>query len=165
MFRLNGLVAVVIFAALTAVVALQVINRLVLHLPIIWSEEVARFLFFWVVLLGAALGVRNRRHFVLDLTTGRRRPAGGGRRRFFLDVFPDLCVLGFSAFLLFEGLAYLRAGLFRTATNSGINMVVVYAAIPVFAALSIAYAAANLRADLRAYSEGRPIERRQPPAE
>ena len=164
MFRVNGLAAVILFGALTAVVALQVLNRLVLHLPIIWSEEVARFLFFWVVLLGAALGVRKRRHFVVDLRAGRRR-GGGSRPRFLLDVFPDLCVLGFAVFLLIQGVGYLGAGLFRTATNSGINMVIVYAAIPVFAALSIGYAAANLRADYRAFTEGRTTERRPPAAE
>ena len=71
MLRLNGLVAVLLFAALTAVVGLQVVNRLALHLPIIWSEEAARFLFFWVVLLGAAIGVRQRRHFVLDVAPKR----------------------------------------------------------------------------------------------
>ena len=60
--RVHALVAVALFAALTAVVALQVVNRLVLHLPITWSEEIARFLFFWVVLLGwLAFGERPTR--------------------------------------------------------------------------------------------------------
>ena len=47
MARLTTFVAVLVFAALTAVVSLQVLNRMALHLPLIWSEEVARFLFFW----------------------------------------------------------------------------------------------------------------------
>ena len=52
MLTLNRYVAVIVFAALTMVVGLQVLDRLVLHQSFIWSEEVARFLFFWVVLLG-----------------------------------------------------------------------------------------------------------------
>lgn len=164
MLRLHGVVAVALFVVLTAVVALQVFNRLVLHLPIIWSEETARFVFFWVVLLGAAIGVRKRRHFVVDVI-GNRHQAAGGRLRFALDVLPDLCVLGFALFLLPQSIAYMQTGVFRTATNSGINMSLVYGAIPVFAALSVAYAVANLIADYRAYSTGQPLERRPPAGE
>jgi TRAP-type C4-dicarboxylate transport system permease small subunit len=164
MLRGNVLVAALLFTALTAVVALQVVNRLVLHQPFIWSEEAGRFLFFWVVLLGAAISVRRRRHFVLDVTPRRWRE-GTGIRPFLLGIFPDLCVLGFAAFLLVQGIVYARAGTLRTATNSGINMAAVYAAIPVFAALAIAYAAVNLRADVRAYRAGGTTERPPPAAE
>lgn len=164
MLRLNGLIAVLVFAALTAVVSLQVLNRLVLHWPIIWSEEAARFLFLWVVMLGAAISVRRRRHFVLDLTRGGHRRTVG-RRSLTIALFPDACVLGFSVFLLLEGIGYMRTGLFRTATNSGVNMALVYAAIPTFAALSIAYSAANLLADVRAFRAGHPVEPRPQPAE
>jgi len=164
MLRANGLVAVPLFVALTAVVALQVLNRLVLHLPLIWSEEVARFLFFWVVLLGAAMSVRTRRHFVLDVTMGRRRRARG-RVGLALGLVPHLCVLGFSVFLLVQGIAYARVGSLRTATNSGINMALVYAAIPTFAALTIAYSVLNIRRDLRTHRTAARPDRRPPPAE
>ena len=146
--RVHALVAVALFAALTAVVALQVVNRLVLHLPITWSEEIARFLFFWVVLLGAALSVRRRRHFVLDVSMGRFHPTGRLAHVLF-DVLPDLAVVGFLAFLLVVGLEYAWTGAFRTAPNSRVSMAVVYAAIPVFALLSLAYATAGLVKRLR----------------
>jgi TRAP-type transport system small permease protein len=164
MLRINAILAVILFAALTGVVGLQVLNRLALHLPIIWSEEVARFLFFWVVLLGAAISVQRRRHFVLDVMPPGWRERTGARR-FLLDAAPDLCVLAFAVFLLIQGIGYTRAGVFRTATNSDVNMAVVYAAIPLFAALAVAYAAGNLRADYRAFRAGRSPERRPPAAE
>jgi TRAP-type C4-dicarboxylate transport system permease small subunit len=145
--RLNVLAAVTIFAALTAVVALQVLNRLVLHLPLIWSEEMARFLFFWVALLGAAISVHKRRHFVLDVAMGRR--PRGRLTRAALTLLPNVCVLAFSLFLFVVSVGYTGTGWYRTATNSGINMGFVYAAIPVFALLSAVYAAANARADVR----------------
>ena len=75
----NRVVATVLFALLTVVVALQVVSRFVIHAPFIWSEEAARFLFFWVVLLGAAMSVKDRRHFVIDVTGGRT--SGGPRSR------------------------------------------------------------------------------------
>lgn len=159
---INGAIAVVLFAALTLVVALQVLTRFVLHLPFIWSEEAARFLFFWVVLLGAAMSVRSRRHFVIDVTMGRTR--GWGRTgRFLFDVIPDLCVLTFSVFLLVQGIGYVHTGLLRVATNSQVNMGLVYAAIPVFAALSSIYTAANLMRDVSAFRRGGDTARQPPP--
>jgi TRAP-type C4-dicarboxylate transport system permease small subunit len=162
--RVNGVIAVILFALLTAVVALQVINRLVLHQSFIWSEEIARFLFFWVVLLGAAISVRTRRHFVVDVTPASWR-GGAGLRHFVFDITPQICILAFAVFLLIEAIEYTRAGTFRTASNSGVNMSIVYAAVPAFAALAIAYSAVNLLADYRAFRGGLPPERRPPPAE
>jgi TRAP-type C4-dicarboxylate transport system permease small subunit len=164
MLRLNGLVAVWLFVVLTAVVVLQVVNRLVFHWPAIWSEEIARFAFFWVVLLGAAISVRRRRHFVLDILP-RRADAGPRAWRFVLDVFPDLCVLAFAVFLLVQGIDYVRAGVFRTATNSRINMGFVYAAIPLFAALTVVYSALDLVGDYRTFRSGGTTDRRPPAAE
>jgi TRAP-type C4-dicarboxylate transport system permease small subunit len=169
---INRVIATVLFTLLTGVVALQVLTRFVLHAPIIWSEEVARFLFFWVVLLGAAMSVKDRRHFVIDVTGGRTSGArlrqGSGevtpkrfarRRRptlrFLLDIVPGVCVLAFSLLLLAEGVGYAQVGLFRTASNSRVNMALVYAAIPTFAALSVIYSAANLLLDWAAFREGR----------
>lgn len=158
----NAAVASVLFAGLTIVVALQVVTRFVLHLPFIWSEEVARFLFFWVVMLGAAMGVKSRRHFVVDVTMGRTARLGR-MGRFLFDVIPDACVLGFSIFLLILGIGYARSGLLRTATHSGINMSLVYAAIAVFATLSILYSATALLRDAAAFAEGRDATPVPPP--
>jgi TRAP-type transport system small permease protein len=159
---INGAIAVVLFAALTIVVALQILTRFVLHEPFIWSEEVARFLFFCVVLLGAAISVKRRRHFVLDVTGGLRvRLRRVGRLLF--DAVPDACVLGFSLFLLVQGIGYTRVGLFRVATNSGLSMGLVYLAIPVFAGLAVLYAAGNLVRDIAAAARGAEASR-MPPA-
>jgi TRAP-type C4-dicarboxylate transport system permease small subunit len=128
-----------------------VLTRFVLHLPFIWSEEAARFLFFWVALLGAAMSVRARRHFVLDVTGVAAR---SDRKIGPADLVPDACVLAFSLLLLVEGIGYVGVGLLRTASNSQVNMGLVYAAIPVFAGLSALYAAGNLAGDVAALSRG-----------
>ena len=151
--RIEAAVIVLLVTLLTAVTFAQVMTRYALGNPLIWSEEVARFLFFWVVLLGAAMSVKDRRHFVIDVTGGRT--SGGPTLRFLLDIVPDVCVLAFSLLLLAEGLGYTHVGLFRTASNSRVNMALVYAAIPTFAALSVIYSAANLLLDWAAFREGR----------
>lgn len=150
----NGWVAVALFAGLTLVVALQVFTRFVLHAPFIWSEELARFLFFWVVLLGSSMSVRQRRHFVIDVTLGRARKkdsASSTPGRFLLDRIPDLCVLAFSVLLFVQGIGYTEVGLLRIAPNSQVNMALVYAAIPLFAVLSVLYSLGHLITDSAAY--------------
>ena len=149
----NKLIACLLFVGLTGVVTLQVISRYVSHQPFLWSEELARFLFFWVVMLGSAMSVKSRRHFVIDVTMGQKR-MWGRAGSFFLDVIPDLCVLAFAVFLLYQGIGYTQAGLLRVASNSQINMAFVYVAIPVFAALTIIYAAGNLLVDWVAFRRG-----------
>jgi TRAP-type transport system small permease protein len=158
---INGIVAVILFATLTAIVAMQVVTRFVLHIPFIWSEELARFLFFWVVMLGAAMSVRTRRHFVIDFTMGRLEKLGR-RGRLIFDIVPDILVLAFSLFLFVQGVDYARAGIFRSAPNSGVNMGMVYAAIPVFAALTVIYSIAGLLQHVAAYVRGAGAERRPP---
>ncbi len=166
MLRINRYVAVVVFALLTSVVGLQVLDRLVLHRSYIWSEEVARFLFFWVVMLGAAMSVHFRRHFTIDLFDRRHRIRVGALA-FALDLVPHISVCAFSVFLVWQSLEYVQAGLFRTSTNASINMGAVYAAIPVFAVLSALYSARHVVTDYRAYrhQQGRRVAMPVPPAE
>jgi TRAP-type C4-dicarboxylate transport system permease small subunit len=56
------------------VVLLQVVMRYVFQRPNPWSEELSRFGFIWLSMLGAALAVELRTHFVFDQLVGRLRP-------------------------------------------------------------------------------------------
>ena len=55
-----------LMVAITAVVFLQVVSRYVFNYPFDWPEEMARYLFVWVALLGAALALRRGAHFSID---------------------------------------------------------------------------------------------------
>lgn len=158
---IQEILGVLLFALLTIVVTLQVATRFVLHLPMIWTEEAARFLFFWVVLTGASISVRLRRHFVIDLAGTADAVEGRTPRRrlrFVLRVGADLAIVAYAAFLVWIGIRYTQTGLLRTATNSEINMAVVYAAIPISAAAMVLYGVGNIVETLR----GGPGEERPP---
>jgi TRAP-type C4-dicarboxylate transport system permease small subunit len=60
-----------LMAAITTVVFLQVFTRYVLAYPWGWPEELARILFVWVALLGAALAFRRAGHFSIEACVGR----------------------------------------------------------------------------------------------
>lgn len=55
-------------AVLILPVALQIFSRYTSLIPAyIWTEEMARFLFIWTVMIGAMIGVRESTHFEVDL--------------------------------------------------------------------------------------------------
>lgn len=50
---------------------MQVVFRYVFFSPLSWAEESARFLFIWISLLGASLGVKDHSHFAIAMVTDR----------------------------------------------------------------------------------------------
>ena len=49
-------------------VTLQIISRYTSLIPsYIWTEEMARFLFIWTIMIGAMVGVREAQHFEVDV--------------------------------------------------------------------------------------------------
>jgi TRAP-type C4-dicarboxylate transport system permease small subunit len=55
-----------LFAALVLIVAWQVFSRQVLNTPSTWSEELAKYVFIWLGLFGAALVFGERGHIAVD---------------------------------------------------------------------------------------------------
>jgi TRAP-type C4-dicarboxylate transport system permease small subunit len=60
-----------LMVGITGVVFLQVISRYVFRHPFDWPEELAKFLFVWVALLGAALAMKRGVHFSIDALVKR----------------------------------------------------------------------------------------------
>lgn len=56
---------------MTILVFLTVIYRYYLLAPISWGEELSRFLFIALSMLGAALAVKDRSHFTITILTSR----------------------------------------------------------------------------------------------
>lgn len=49
-------------------VSLQIFSRYTALIPAyIWTEELARFLFVWTIMIGAMIGVRESTHFEVDV--------------------------------------------------------------------------------------------------
>ena len=61
----------VLLVATVVVTFSQVVTRYFLHMSLSWSEEVARFLFVWIAMLGAAYGFKTRSHFAIVFLVNR----------------------------------------------------------------------------------------------
>ena len=79
-----------VFITFTVLSFGQVIARYAFGHPITWTEEVCRYLFVWVVFVGAGVAERSRAHITLDFLTSRLSPSV--RRR--LDVVNGILCVG-----------------------------------------------------------------------
>lgn len=99
----------ILMAATMAIVCLllivQVFFRYVLNSPLIWSEECARYMFVWTVMLGLGYNVRTKNNISVSLLTSR---LPGSMQRG-LEYITDLVVLASYLFCLPPILKYLEA--------------------------------------------------------
>ena len=110
-----------------AVVLLQVLMRYLFATPNPWSEELSRFAFIWVSLLGASLAVEHRAHFGFDQVTKKLAP----RARRTVERSAWAVVLAFSLVLIATGIALMDLTLGERSPALNLPIALVYAAAPV----------------------------------
>jgi TRAP-type C4-dicarboxylate transport system permease small subunit len=118
---------------MTVVVFLQVVYRYVLTQPLHWSEELARYLFVWISILGAALGLQKRGHFGMDFFY-RMLPDKGRR----LLLFMIYLLMGVVILvLLIQGISLVQKTTAQQSPAMEISMGWAYACLPVGGALMV----------------------------
>jgi TRAP-type transport system small permease protein len=128
-------IVVVLMILMVVTLAIQVFFRFVVQNPPSWTEELARYTFVWITFLGAAVAYRRGTHIVVDAILHLMpRPV----RAVLGWVVDGLIVLGL-LILLIEGGRLLETTSNVRATMLQVPMSFIYAAIPVSAALMLAY--------------------------
>ena len=108
-------------------VTLQIISRYTALIPAwIWTEELSRFLFIWMIMLGAMVAVREGTHFVVDVLPDLPPRAGAA-----LQVLTDLFVLVFAIVFTWWGIEFVRFGWDQSSELAELPMVYIFAAWPV----------------------------------
>ncbi|MEN6441433.1 MAG: TRAP transporter small permease [Syntrophobacter sp.] len=122
---------IALVAVMSIIVFLQVFYRYLLAQPLQWSEELARYVFAWISLLGAAFSVRTHGHFGVDFFF-RKLPSGGRRILKILIHFSMGTVI---VVLLFQGTLLVLKTAAQRSPAMEISMGWAYACVPVGAAL------------------------------
>lgn len=97
--HLEEVISVVLVAALCVIVTLQVFSRLVLRMPLSWTEEASTICFVWITMIGASLALKRGEHFAVELLHRKLPPALRRAAR----VVVGLALIAFSLLLLYEG--------------------------------------------------------------
>ena len=114
-------------AVLIVPVTLQIISRYTALIPSwIWTEELSRFLFIWMVMLGAMIGVRERSHFEVDVWPELKPKAGA-----LLRIVSNLLVLVFALVFVWWGVEFVRFGWNQHSELAELPMPFIFLAWPV----------------------------------
>lgn len=132
--RIALLVSVLLLAVMAAVVAANVLSRYVLHVPLTWSAELARYGMVWSAMLAAAAVAGKRQHLTVDLlerwlSRKLRRP---------LRVFVAFVCMTFFGVMLISGLMLVARTSGQVASSvEKLPISVVYLVMPVSALLML----------------------------
>lgn len=130
--RLQDGVAGLLLLVMVVAATVQVTTRYVFSSPLPWPEELARWAFLWLVMVGAATATRLGAHIRMNLVGGWLPPAGQ-RRLEVVNLALSAAALGLVGYLG----VLLMTETTLTSVNLGISYAWLYLALPIGAALSV----------------------------
>ncbi|TQF84478.1 TRAP transporter small permease [Elioraea sp. Yellowstone] len=113
------------FTVLLAAVLLQVVSRLALPNPPVWTEELSRFCLIFAAALGGGLALRSGELVGVDVVTAALPPP----LRRAVDAIGCLAIIGFCALLLAPAWEFVDIGSLQSSPALGWNMFWVHMAM------------------------------------
>ncbi len=124
-----------LLAVIIVVISYSVIMRYVLNRPPAWAEELSRFTFIWVVMLGAIVVTREGSHIEFTILVDRL-PA---RLAFIIRTVNQVLMLGFCGVMVWQGARIYPIVAEAASPTFAISMGWIYVAIPVGGVLMAVY--------------------------
>ena len=113
-------------AVLIIPVSIQIFSRFTELIPAyIWTEELSRFCFIWMVMIGAMIGLRERLHFDVDVW-----PKLSPRRDALLRLISNVFVLAYTGVMIWWGIEFTKFGWNQTSELAELPMWLIFIAWP-----------------------------------
>lgn len=118
----------VMMGALAVPVAMQVISRYSGLIPtFLWTEELATFLFVWIVMIGSIIAVWDGTHFDVRIARDARNPF----LRLLQDGVVHLAIMIFGALFLYYGIEYAEFGSNQRSVMMRANLAITHISVPI----------------------------------
>ena len=131
----QGIVAVLTLGILV-VTLMQVISRYVFNAPFMWTEELARDLGIWLVLLCTAIVVREEGHLGFEILPERWKPV--------LRLVANIAIILFSVSLFKASIVFVKVSLGLKSDAIEMPLWILYVAIPIGLALMAVFGVENV---------------------
>ena len=126
-------------------VSLQIFSRYTELIPsYIWTEEMARFMFIWTIMIGAMIGVRESTHFEVDVW-----PQLGPRGEAVARLLGRLGLMAAAIVFVSAGIEFTRFAWKRTSELADLPLWYIHVAWPVTGVSWLAFLGEQVVADLR----------------
>ena len=124
--RLLSMLLAATVAIIIIPVSLQIFSRYTALIPsYIWTEEMARFLFVWMIMIGAMVGIREGTHFDVDVW-----PQLGARANALLKIIGSVFILAFALVFVWWGWEFTRFAWNRTSELADLPLWLIHMAWP-----------------------------------
>jgi len=145
-------------AILMIPVSIQIFSRFTQLIPAyIWTEEMSRFFFIWMVMIGAMVGLRERLHFDVDVWPDLRpRPDA------LLRIVANLFVLAFTVVIIIWGVDFTKFGWNQTSELAELPMWLIFIAWPVSGVTWLLFLLEAFIRDIGLYRRGEALSRHAP---
>lgn len=141
-----------LMVALAFPVAAQVIARYTGIIPVyLWTEELATFIFVWVVMIGSMIAVWDGTHFNVEVMPEAKSPLGALIQQGFVLI---LLVL-FGAMFAWYGIEYTKFGAIQNSVMMGANMAWTHISVPIAGLGWAVFAGYRLTQVIRIYRTSR----------
>jgi TRAP-type transport system small permease protein len=146
-YRLLQVLLTVLMTALLVPVTLQILSRYTGLIPrYIWTEEIARFCFVWIIMIGAMIAVRDGTHFDVDVLPRLSAKVEAGLR-----LFVHFSMLLASLIFVTYGYQFAKFGSIQQSEISGLPMLTIYIAWPLAGLTWLAFLGEKFREDFRIF--------------
>ena len=135
-------------AILIIPVSLQIFSRFTQLIPsYIWTEEMARFFFIWMIMIGAMVGIRDGAHFDVDLWPELRPRANA-----LLRIVSNLFILLFAVVFVWYGIKFVQFGWSQNSELAELPMPLIFVAWPMTGVTWLLFLGERFVADMRVLS-------------
>ncbi len=124
--RLEITICVFLISAMTVLIFIQVFMRYVMQSSLSWSEELARYIFIWLIYVGISYGAQSMRHIKIEAAKNifpkKLRP--------YISIVGDVIFLVFAFFIFYVGseLVFKVSKMKQYSPALGVPLYLVYAA-------------------------------------
>lgn len=145
----------IMMGALAIPVAMQVISRYTGLIPTyLWTEELATFLFVWIVMIGSILAVWDGTHFDVRIT----RDAVNPLLRFLQNGIVHLAIMLFGALFLYYGFEYTEFGSKQRSVMMRANLAITHISVPIAGGFWLLLAGYRFYEDVLEFLNRKPAE-------
>ena len=146
--RLLSWTLVASIAVLIIPVSMQIFSRTIPLIPAyIWTEEMARFMFVWSIMIGAMIGVREGTHFEVDVWPDMNR-----RKNAALKFVSGLFIMAFALVFVWWGWEFTWEARNRISELAELPLWMIHLAWPLAGFTWVVFQAERLYDDARVFT-------------